>query len=81
MSVGHIARALEEAGIPTVIISVKSFATRMQMMALLRVVPTNNLLGRVFGSPHEVDAQMRLLVAALDVLQYAEKKSTIQRLN
>ncbi len=81
MSVGHIARGLEEAGIPTVIVAVKSFAPRMQMMSLPRVVLTNNLLGRVFGYPNETDAQMRTLVAALDVLEHAEKNGTILRLN
>ena len=80
MSVGHIARGLEEAKIPTVIVAVKSFATRMRMMSLPRVVLTNNLLGRVFGHPHETDEQMRLITAALEVLLNSEKNGTILQL-
>jgi hypothetical protein len=77
MSVGHIARGLEEAGIPTVIIAVKSFRTRMEMMSLPRVLLTNNLLGRVLGNPFDEDSQKNILRQALSLLREATKNSTI----
>ncbi len=81
MSVGHIARGLEDAGIPTVVIAVKSFVTRMQMMSLPRVILTDNLLGRVLGNPHEINEQKRVLLKACEVLQHAEKNGTLVELD
>lgn len=77
MSVGHIARGLEEAGMPTVIIAVKSFRTRMEMMSLPRVLLTNNLLGRVLGNPFDEDSQKKVLTQALSLLREATKNGTI----
>ncbi|MCP4688041.1 MAG: hypothetical protein GY859_08330, partial [Desulfobacterales bacterium] len=51
MSVGHVARLLEESGIATVIVAVQAFETRMRMMALPRTVLTPHLIGRPFGAP------------------------------
>lgn len=77
MSVGHIARGLEEAGMPTVIVAVKSFRTRMEMMSLPRVLLTNNLLGRVLGNPFDEDSQKKVLRQALSLLREATKNGTI----
>ncbi len=77
MSVGHIARGLEEAGMPTVIIAVKSFITRMEMMSLPRVLITDNLIGRVLGQPFNGDGQRNIIKEAMSLLQSATKNGTI----
>jgi len=81
MSVGHIARALEEKGMPTVIVAAESFAPRMRMMSLPRVVLTNNLLGRVLGNPGQSDHHNGILLEALEVLRHSEKNGTIRHLH
>ncbi|MCG8618378.1 MAG: hypothetical protein MI802_19345 [Desulfobacterales bacterium] len=72
MSVGHVARAFEEAGIPTVIIAVKAFENRMRSMALPRVLLTRELLGRPMGRPFDTVRQTEVLEAALDLLEDAK---------
>lgn len=69
MSVGHVARLLEDSGIPTVIIAVQSFATRMKMMHLPRVLLTPNLLGRPLGSPGDSKTQRNIILTALNMLE------------
>ena len=78
MSVGHVARALEEAKIATIIFAVKAFETRMRMMSLPRVLLTSELLGRPLGSPFEEKLQIRILNAALQLLEKADRNKTIQ---
>jgi len=78
MSVGHVARALEEAKIATIIIAVKAFETRMRMMSLPRVLLTSELLGRPLGSPFEEKLQIRILNAAIQLLEKADRNKTIQ---
>ena len=78
MSVGHVARALEEAKIATVIIAVKSFETRMRMMSLPRVILTPQLLGRPMGSPFDEKLQINILRAALQLLEKANQNGIVQ---
>ncbi len=78
MSVGHVARALEEANIATIIIAVKSFETRMRMMSLPRVLLTPQLLGRPMGSPFDKKLQMNILRAALQLLEKANQNGIVQ---
>jgi len=77
MSVGHIARGFEESGISTVVIAVKPFARRLEIMSLPRVLLTDNLIGRVLGSPHSRDYQRRVLERAIDLLCSAEQNGTV----
>lgn len=77
MSVGHVARALEEAGIATVVIAVKSFETRMRMMSLPRVLLTPQLMGRPLGSPFDDHLQIRIVKSALQLLETADGNGTI----
>ena len=77
MSVGHVARALEEAKIATIIIAVKAFETRMRMMSLPRVLLTPQLLGRPLGSPFDEKLQISILNAALQLLEKADRNKTI----
>ena len=77
MSVGHVARALEEAGIATVVIAVKSFKTRMRMMSLPRVLLTPEPTGRPLGSPFDDQLQIRIVKSALQLLETADGNGTI----
>ena len=72
MSVGHVGRSFESAGIPTVIIAVKAFENRLRSMALPRVLLTRELMGRPLGRPHDKARQTEVLAAALDLLEAAE---------
>ena len=71
MSVGHVARAIEDAGIPTVVVMVRSFRHVAERMALPRVVITRNPMGRPFGAPGDIDRQTAVLDAALSLLDGA----------
>ncbi len=77
MSVGHVARLLEEAGISTVVIAVQSFATRMEMMTLPRVLLTPHPIGRPLGPPGDRERQRETILAALDLLETASEAGTI----
>jgi len=78
MSVGHVARAFEEAKIATVVIAVKSFETRMKMMSLPRVLLTPQLLGRPLGSPFDEQQQIKILKSAVKLLETAGRNGTVQ---
>ena len=78
MSVGHIARGFEEAGIPTVVIATTPFAKRLEVMALPRVLLTPNLIGRVFGNPHDRAYQKGVLQKAIALLKTAKKNGTLE---
>jgi hypothetical protein len=77
MSVGHIARLLEDAGIATVIIAVKAFLPRMKAMTLPRVLLTPHLLGRPIGPPNDNVTQRAVLEAALELLATADGPGAI----
>ncbi|WP_299979231.1 hypothetical protein [Desulfobacula sp.] len=78
MSVGHVARALEEAKIATIVIAVKAFETRMRMMSLPRVLLVPQLLGRPLGSPFDEKLQIDILKTALQLLEKAEQNGIVQ---
>ncbi|MBC2703528.1 hypothetical protein [Desulfobacula sp.] len=78
MSVGHVARVLEEAKIATIVIAVKSFETRMRMMSLPRVLLTPQLLGRPLGNPFNEKLQITILNRAIQLLERADRNGTIQ---
>lgn len=80
MSVGHVARRFEEAGIPTVVIAIKSFENRMRSMALPRVILTRELLGRPLSRPFDKDRQNRVLTAALELLETAGENGTVKEI-
>lgn len=77
---GHLARLLEEAGIPTVIIAVRSFWPRMEPMRLPRVLLTPHLLGRPVGAPHDEAGQRATVRVALELLARAGEGGTVEEL-
>lgn len=80
MSVGHVARALEEAGTPTVVVQIRAFRHTAERMLLPRVVITRHLLGRPLGAPHDIARHHHVLRAALSLLEEARDGSTIVEL-
>ena len=80
MSVGHLARLLEEAGIPTVMIGIRAFRHRLEAMRVPRLVVTRSLLGWTLGAPGDRERQRAVVLAALDLLEKAKQGGTIVEL-
>ncbi len=79
MSVGHVARVIEAAGIPTIIVAVQAFEQKLEAMRPPRLLLTQNLIGRPFGVPHDSDGQRDVLLAALRLLETAVSGGTVQK--
>lgn len=73
VSVGHVARLMEDSGIPTVVVAVAAFEQPLKKMALPRVLLTPYLLGRPVGPVGDARTQRRVLRAALDLLASADR--------
>jgi hypothetical protein len=67
VSVGHVQRAIETVGIPTVSIMVDSFAHIPGLMNLPRTLVTPHPMGRPTGAPHDIKRQSEVVAAALDL--------------
>lgn len=80
MSVGHVARAFEGAGIPTVVVQIRAFRHVAERMALPRVVVTRHLLGRPLGAPHDASRHAHVLRAAIALLDDARQGGAIVEL-
>ncbi len=78
MSVGHIARLLEEAGIATVVIAARPFKPRLIPMSLPRLLLTPHPMGRVLGAAGDVERQREVLLAALELLENAEAGQVVE---
>lgn len=78
MSVGHVARALEEAGIPTVTVMVKAFQHRAEQMLFPRTLLTRFPMGRPLGAPNDRERQSDVVTTALAMLQAVEEAGAIQ---
>ena len=76
MSVGHIAREFESAGIPTVAFGVQAFKSRMVPMRLPRLVLTPELMGKTLGMPNDVLTQRRYLEMGLNLLEVTAEGNT-----
>ncbi len=80
MSVGHVARLLEAAGIPTVMIASETFAGRMIPMSIPRLVLTPQPLGRPLGAPGDAARQRFVLEEAKTFLEAATEGASVHRL-
>jgi hypothetical protein len=80
VSVGHVARAVEEAGIPTVSIYVRAFRHVVEEMKLPRTVVVKHPMGRPLGAPGDADRHTEVVDAALDLLATATEGMTIREL-
>ena len=69
MSVGHVQRAFESAGIPTVGVYVRSFGHIPELMGVSRALVTNHPMGRPLGAPGDSERQRDVVAAALQLLE------------
>ena len=80
VSVGHVARHAESAGIPTVTVAVRSFAHVATEMGIPRTVVTRHPMGRPLGPPGDVATQRRVVGSALELLETATEGGTVVEL-
>jgi hypothetical protein len=77
VSVGHVARLMEDSEIPTVVVAVAAFEQPLKKMALSRVLLTPFLMGRPVGPVGDARTQRRVLRAALDLLASADRPTIV----
>lgn len=80
VSVGHVARALEEAGIATVVIGIRAFQHYLEEMSLPRVVITPHLMGRTLARPGDREGQRAVILAACDLLEQAQEAGAVHEI-
>ncbi len=73
---GHVQRAIEEAGIPTVSVYVRSFGHIPELMGLSRSLVTRHPMGRPLGAPGDSGRQRAVVEAALALLDSATQVVT-----
>jgi hypothetical protein len=76
-SVGLVARALEDAGIPTVTVFVRAFRHVAWRLRVPRVLVTPHLMGRTVGPVGDVGRQRAVVDAALGLLESATTPETL----
>lgn len=59
------------------VIAVQPFAKRLETMSLPRVLLTDNIIGRVLGSPLDILYQVKVMKAALGMFNKANKNGTV----
>ena len=74
---GHIARELEAAGISTVIVAIRAFRDRLMAIGVPRLLTTPYPMGRPVGAPGDATSQRRVLQAALDLLENADRGGAV----
>ena len=68
VSVGHVQRALESAGLPSVGVYVRSFSHIPALMGVARALITNHPMGRPLGAPGDTKRQHDVVARALNLL-------------
>jgi D-proline reductase (dithiol) PrdA len=68
-------RAIEEAGIPTVMVA--SLPAIAAQLGAPRIASTDTPMGAVFGMPGDAEGQRRALLEALRVLESAQVPGTV----
>ena len=68
VSVGHVQRAIETAGIASTSVYVRSFGHLPELMGLSRTVITNHPMGRPLGRPGDATRQRSVVERALGLL-------------
>jgi len=76
VSVGHVSRAFEAAGIPTVVVMSNVFRGRVLPMKLARILFTQHIMGRPLSAPHDAERQTHVLREALKLLGSATEPET-----
>ena len=80
VSVGHVARAIEEVGIPTVSVYIQAFAHYAEAMRVPRTVVVPHAMGRPMGPPGDARRQREVIEAALALLDGATENGAVTRL-
>jgi len=78
VTVGHVARAIEAVGIPTVSIYIESFQPDAQLLKPPRILITPNVMGRPLGLPYRRDQQLAIIRAGLHLLETAARAPTME---
>ena len=78
MSVGHVARAIESAGIPTSSIYIRAFRHVAEEMKLSRAVVTRHPMGRPLGAAGDHARHRRVTMAALELFDGAGKPALVE---
>ena len=77
VSIGHVAREFERAGMATVVIGTAVHRDRTVAMSLPRLLFAPHPMGRPLGAPHDAERQTEVLLAALDLLDTAVENGTV----
>jgi len=77
VSVGHVGRAIEESGIPTVTVLVKAFEHRARELKMPRTLVVKHPMGRPLGAAGDAERQREVLHATFDLLGSATENATI----
>ncbi len=67
---------MESIGISTVIIAMQAFQNRIEAMSVARLLLTHHLMGKPLGDPFDHAEHMRVVRAALSLLENAESVGT-----
>lgn len=78
MTVGHVARAIESVGIPTVCVYIEAFRPDAELLKPARTLVTPHLMGRPLGLPHQREQQRAVILAALRLLETAAHAPTLE---
>ncbi|MBT8166371.1 MAG: hypothetical protein HKO82_03440 [Acidimicrobiia bacterium] len=78
MSVGHVARAIESAGIPTSSIYIRAFRHVAEEMKLSRAVVTRHPMGRPLGAAGDHARHRRVTIAALELFDSAAEPTLVE---
>ncbi len=78
MTVGHVARAIEAVGIPTVCVYIEAFRPDAELLKPARTLVTPHLMGRPLGLPHQREQQRAVILAALRLLETADHAPTLE---
>jgi hypothetical protein len=80
VSVGHVARVVESAGIATTCILIEAFAHYAEAMRIPRAVITRHPMGRPVGPPGDAETQRAVVGAALGLIEGAAGPGSVLRL-
>lgn len=78
MSVGHVARAIESAGVPTSSIYIRAFRHVAEEMKLSRTVVTRHPMGRPLGAAGDHARHRRVTIAALELFDSAAEPTLVE---
>jgi len=78
VSVGHVARSFESAGIPTSSIYIRAFRHVAEEMKLARVVVTRHPMGRPLGASGDHARHRRVTMAALELFDSANGQVMVE---